>query len=121
MLAIALVVPARAALAQAPLDSIGARIDPFVARPRVIVVTDIANEPDDQMSLVRLLVYSNQLDIEGLVANTSTWMKHAVRPDVIRTVIDAYAEVQPNLAKHEPGFPTADALRAVVTTGQPTY
>ena len=121
MLAIALVVPARAALAQAPLDSLGARIDPFVARPRVIVVTDIANEPDDQMSLVRLLVYSNQLDIEGLVANTSTWMKHAVRPDVIRTVIDAYAEVQPNLAKHEPGFPTADALRAVVTTGQPTY
>jgi len=121
--AIALVIPARATLAQvpSPLDSIGARIDPYVARPRLIVITDIANEPDDQMSLVRLLVYSNQLDIEGLIANTSTWMKHAVRPDVIRTVIDAYAAVQPNLLKHATGFPTADALRAVVTTGQPTY
>jgi hypothetical protein len=47
------------------------------------VLTDIANEPDDQMSMVRLLVYSNQLDIEGLVATTSTWMKRTVRPDVI--------------------------------------
>ena len=119
----ALAVPTRGAPAQAssPLDSIGARIDPYVARPRLLVLTDIANEPDDQMSLVRLLVYSNQLDIEGLVATTSTWMKRAVRPDVIRAVIDAYAKVQPNLLKHEPGFPTADALRAVVTTGQPGY
>src|SRR4051812_3118691 len=48
-------------------------------------------------------------------------MKRAVRPDVIRTVLDAYARVQPNLLQHEPGFPTADALRAVVTTGQPGY
>ena len=33
------------------------------------------------------------------------------RPDVIRTVLDAYAKVQPNLLKHEPGFPEAAALR----------
>ena len=85
------------------------------------MITDIVNEPDDQMSLVRLLVYSNQLDIQGLVANTSTWMKHAVRPDVIRAVIDAYEKVQPNLLKHASGFPTADSLRRLVTTGQPTF
>jgi hypothetical protein len=114
----------RAAEAQAPppaVDSLAARVDPYVARQRVVVLTDIANEPDDQMSLVRLLVYSNQLDIEGLVATTSTWMRRAVRPDVIRMVLDAYAQVQPNLVRHQPGFPTADALRAVVTTGQPGY
>ena len=86
-----------------------------------MVLTDIANEPDDQMSLVRLLVYSNQIDIEGLVASTSTWMKRAVRPDVIRTVIDAYAPVQPNLLRHATGFPSADSLRRLVTTGQPGY
>ena len=103
------------------LDSLAARIDPYVAKQRVLVLTDIANEPDDQMSLVRFLVYLNQLDVEGLVASTSTWMKRAVRPDVIRTVIDAYAQVQPNLLLHAPGFPTADALRRVVTTGQPAY
>ena len=96
-------------------------VDPYVARPRVVVLTDIANEPDDQMSLVRFLVYSNQLDVEGLVATTSTWMKNRVRPDVILTVLDAYQEVQPNLALHAPGFPSAAALRAVVAAGQPGY
>src|SRR4029079_245580 len=90
-------------------------------RPRLLVLTDIANEPDDQMSMVRLLVYSNQYDIEGLVATTSTWMRHAGRPDVIRSVIDAYEQVQPNLLKHEPGFPDAEALRAVISSGQPSY
>ena len=55
-------------------------VDPFAARPRVVVMTDIANEPDDQMSLVRFLVYSNQFDVEGLVATTSTWMKTGPGP-----------------------------------------
>jgi len=97
------------------------RVDPYVERPRVLVLTDIANEPDDQMSLVRLLVYSNELDIEGLVATTSTWMKDRVRPDVIQTLFGAYEQVQPNLSLHAEGFPEAEALRALVTTGQPGY
>ena len=111
----------RLAAQGSPLDSLAARVDPYVARPRLIVLTDIANEPDDQMSLVRLLVYSNRVEIEGLVATTSTWMRRAVRPDVIRTVLDAYEQVQPKLLEHERGFPTAASLRAVVTTGQPGY
>jgi hypothetical protein len=96
---------------------IAERVDPWVAKPRVIVLTDIANEPDDQMSMVRLLVYSNQLDIEGLIATTSTWMRAKVRPDVINLVIDAYAQVHATLSQHAAGFPTAEALRALVTTG----
>ena len=96
-------------------------MDPFTARPRVVVMTDIANEPDDQMSLVRFLLYSNQLEVEGLVATTSTWMKNAVRPDVILSVLDAYEQVQPNLLKHASGFPAAAALREVVVSGQPGY
>ena len=97
------------------------QVDPYVARPRVVVLTDIANEPDDQMSLVRFLVYSNQLEVLGLVATTSTWMKDKLRPDVIQTVLDAYEQVQPNLLKHASGFPTAAALRSVVVSGQPGY
>ena len=82
-------------------------------KPRLLVMTDIANEPDDQMSMVRLLVYSNQFDVEGLVATTSTWMRNRVRPDVIRSVIDAYEQVQPNLLKHAAGISRrAAALRA---------
>jgi hypothetical protein len=84
-------------------------------------MTDIANEPDDQMSMVRFLLYSNGFDVEGLVATTSTWMKNAVRPDVIHQVLDAYAKVEPNLLEHAPGFPTAAALRSVVVSGQPGY
>jgi Protein of unknown function (DUF1593) len=96
-------------------------IDPFVPRPRVIVMTDIANEPDDQMSLVRFLLYSNQFDVEALVATTSTWMKDRVRPDVIHTVLDAYETVQPRLSRHAEGYPAGSALRGLVVPGQPSY
>lgn len=101
--------------------SAAARVDPHAARSRVVVMTDIANEPDDQMSLVRFLVYANQFDVEGLVATTSTWMKTRVRPDVIHQVLDAYARVHANLQAHQPGFPSADTLRSVVVSGQPGY
>lgn len=42
------------------------------ARPRVIVITDISSmqsgvlEPDDTQSLIRFLLYSNEMEIEGL-------------------------------------------------------
>jgi Protein of unknown function (DUF1593) len=97
------------------------RVDPWVARPRVVVMTDIANEPDDQMSLVRLLVYSNEVEIEGLIASTSTWMRNRVRPDVINHVLRAYASVYPTLSLHAAGFPDAKVLRALVTSGPEGY
>src|SRR4029450_9356269 len=109
------------AVAAAAAEATAPFVDPFSARTRVLVMTDIANEPDDQMSMVRFLLYSNQFDVEGLVASTSTWMKSKVRPDVIHSVLDAYDKVQPNLLKHAPGFPLAAALRAVVVPGQPGY
>lgn len=40
-------------------------------RPRDFVLTDIENEPDDAMSLVRFLTYANHFEIEGVVATTS--------------------------------------------------
>jgi hypothetical protein len=106
---------------QPAVDPLAARIDPYVDRQRVVVMTDIANEPDDQMSMVRFLVYSNQFDVEGLIATTSTWMKNKVRPDVIQMLVGAYEQVRPQLSLHEPGFPTADALKAVIAAGQPGY
>jgi hypothetical protein len=94
-----------------------ASIDAVAGKSRVFVLTDIGNEPDDQMSLVRLLLYSNELDIEGLVATTSTWKKDYGQPEYMGPVIDAYGEVQTNLARHAPGWPAADALRALVSIG----
>ena len=103
------------------VSALASRIDPYVDKQRVVVMTDIANEPDDQMSMVRFLVYSNQLEVEGLVATTSTWMKSRVRPDVLQMIVSAYGEVRPTLSQHEAGFPTAEALRAVIVPGQPGY
>ena len=103
------------------MDPVAARIDPYVERPRVVVMTDIANEPDDQMSMVRFLVYANQYDIEGLVATTSTWMKNRVRPDVLEMLVTAYEGVRPSLLRHQSGFPAADALRRLIVAGQPGY
>ncbi len=34
-------------------------------KPRVIILTDITNEPDDEESMVRFLVYSNEFDVVG--------------------------------------------------------
>jgi hypothetical protein len=110
-----------AAQSPPPFEALSQRVDPYVDKCRVVVMTDIANEPDDQMSMVRFLVYANQYDVEGLIATTSTWMRNKVRPDVIETLLGAYAQVQPSLSRHEPGFPTADALRKVVVSGQPGF
>jgi hypothetical protein len=102
-------------------DAISQRVDPHVDKQRVIVLTDIANEPDDQMSMVRFLVYSNEFDVEGLIAGTSTWQRNTVRPDVIQKVIDAYAQVRPNLEQNAPGYPDPAALREVVAAGQTAF
>ncbi|MCF8358874.1 MAG: DUF1593 domain-containing protein [Prolixibacteraceae bacterium] len=90
-------------------------------KQRVIILTDIEADPDDTQSLVRLLLYSNQIDIKGIVATTSCWMTSEIHPESIQRVIDAYSKVQPNLLKHEPGFPDAQTLSALVKQGLPNY
>ena len=88
---------------------------------RLIVLTDIEADPDDSQTLIRLLLYSNQIDIEGLVATTSVHQKSRVAPETIRKIIAAYDKVQPNLLKHEPGFPAAQELLQLVKQGLPVY
>ena len=90
-------------------------------KQRLLVLTDMEADQDDAQSLVRLLLYANEVDIEGLVASTSTHMRHEVHPETIRRILDAYAKVQPNLLKHDARYPAAAKLLALVATGQPTY
>ena len=106
-----------AALAQCGLAAVAQAAD----KPRVMVLTDIENEPDDAMSMVRFLVYANHYEIEGLAATTSTHLRNRVAPQRIRRIVEAYGKVRNNLALHEPGFPTGDALLARVSEGLPVY
>jgi hypothetical protein len=87
----------------------------------MVVLTDIEADPDDTQSLVRLLLYSNVIDIKGLVATTSVWHKNEVNPESIKKIILAYSKVQPNLSLHEEGFPRTNELMDVVKKGLPVY
>lgn len=100
----------------APLPE-GAKAD----RHRLLVLTDIEADPDDTQSLVRLLLYANEIDIEGLVATTSVHRKSDIRPGSIRTVIEKYGQVYPTLRQHAPGYPSEDDLLDRVMEGQPGY
>ena len=88
---------------------------------RVIILSDIEAEVDDTESFIRLLLYSNEIDIKGLIATTSVWKKESVAPGSIKKLILAYGKVQPNLLKHKTGFPGAAALMMMVKQGLPKY
>lgn len=90
-------------------------------KPRIIVTTDITNEPDDQQSLIRLLAYSNNFNIEGLIGSTGIWKLSDPATDVIHDCIDAYGQVRENLVLHDEGFPTAQYLHRVTKTGNRGY
>ncbi len=89
--------------------------------PRLVVLSDIGNEPDDQMSLVRLLLYANEIDIEALIATTSTWQRNKASPEIMRSVIAAYGKVRGNLLLHAQGWPSEAELDARVASGQSGY
>jgi hypothetical protein len=88
---------------------------------RLIILTDIGADPDDTQSMVRILLYSNEIDIKGFIATTSVWQKTRVQPELIKSIIQAYGIVQQNLNKHEAGFPDAETLLMKVKQGLAKY
>ncbi|MCA9125969.1 MAG: DUF1593 domain-containing protein [Planctomycetales bacterium] len=90
-------------------------------RPRLLVLTDIGGDPDDQQSLIRLMLYSNEFRIEGLIASASGTpgeLKQAVtRVDLIQQIVSAYAEVRPSLILHADRWPTANDLSDCIKAG----
>ncbi len=86
-------------------------------KTRLIVLTDMEADPDDSQSLIRLLTYANDVDIDGLIATTSMFQKNRVAPETIHKLLNAYGKVQPNLLKHTNGYPGVSALKANVKKG----
>jgi Protein of unknown function (DUF1593) len=93
----------------------------FAQKPRVFVLTDIENEPDDAMSYVRFLTYANNFDIEGIVATTSCWQRNKTAEWRLHEITEAYGKVRDNLEKHEQGFPTEQYIHSIIKKGLPVF
>lgn len=95
--------------------------DTALEKTRILILTDIENEPDDAQSLVRFLLYANQFDIEGIVATTSCWQRDKLADWRIHEIVDAYGEVQNNLEKHEKGYPESSYLKGLIKKAYPDF
>jgi len=85
-------------------------------RPRVIVSTDIGGtDYDDFQSLVHLLVYSDRIDLEGMIA--SPWGAARNRKEHLFKIIDVYARDFPNLSTYSERYPTPAQLRGISKQG----
>jgi hypothetical protein len=105
-------------LAQAQSDH---SATPASGKPRLIALTDIGNEPDDAMSMVRLLTYADEFDIEGLIATTSTHLRTTTHREMIERRVRAYGEVVANLRVHAAGYPDANQLMSRIRSGSAAY
>lgn len=110
-------------------------------KPRTIVTTD--GEIDDVDSFIRMLLYANEFQLEGLIYSSSMWhykgdgkgtlftsememtkTMYGEKTDLrwpgtewMQDLLNAYEQVQPNLELHASGFPTADHLRSLIRVG----
>ncbi len=109
------------------------------AKPRTVVTTDM--EQDDLASLIRFLLYTNEVDTEGLVYTSgrfhwagdgkgtefflpgreyttpqTSWRWTGTRT-IQDQVLKAYARVYPNLRRQDPAYPTPSELLSKVKVG----
>ena len=90
--------------------------EPPPPRPRVIVSTDIGGTDfDDFQSLVHLLLYADDLDLEGLIA--SPWGGARDRRRHLLDLVDLYARDFPRLHAHSRRYPAPEALRRLCKQG----
>src|SRR5262245_56533825 len=96
---------------------------PAADRIRLLIETDAGGDPDDEQSLVRFLLYANEWDVEGIIAN-----RPVVRPGenfnsertglgIVRRLIDAYGQCHSNLVQHDRRYPTSQFLRQRTVAG----
>lgn len=89
---------------------------------RYVVCTDMTH--DDGNSLIRLLHYANEIDIEAIIVTDQgpESLKTPGWPDIIwnkaQTIIDGYGKVEDNLRLHDPNFPTVEYIRSITKKGK---
>ena len=104
-----------------------------LTKPRVIVTADFPpldvipggaghgpaekrSDPDDVQSMVRFLLYANEFDVEGLVSSSATFANVANKTNIL-DILDLYDQIDENLRRRDPRYPTADQLRSVTWEG----
>ena len=100
-----------------------------IQKQRLLILADMGNEPDEVQQMVHMMMYSNEFDVEGLIAVSGKYLHSAHRlpertrlyPDLFHMIIDAYEKDLDNLKKHANGWPAPDYLRSIVKSGQPDY
>ncbi|AWW33330.1 hypothetical protein DN752_23740 [Echinicola strongylocentroti] len=90
-------------------------------KPRIINTTDLGADPDDEQSMVRQLICSNEFDIEGLIVSTGCWKKTQSNTKMLDKIIEAYGEVYSNLTVHAEGYPQPKYLKSISVMGQTGY
>ncbi len=89
-----------------------------ISKPRIIVTSD--GEIDDECSMVRFLLYTNEWDVVGIVTSSSQyhWLGHRwAGDDWIDPYLEAYEKVYPNLVRHSSSYPTPEYLKACTFIG----
>src|SRR3954468_24622623 len=96
---------------------------PANERLRVLIETDAGGDPDDEQSLVRFLLYSNEWDVEGIICNRATARdgenenRERTGLGIVRALIRAYGECWTNLVQHDARYPKPEALLARTVAG----
>jgi len=91
------------------------------AKPRIINTTDLGADPDDEQSMVRFLVCSNEFEVEGLIVATGCWKKSQRDTAMLDKVVEAYGKSLPNLRVHAAGYPSLEYLKSISLMGQTGY
>lgn len=92
-------------------------------RPRIIIETDAGGDPDDEQSLVRFLLYANDFEIEGIIANRPVARdRENTNPErtgyrIVRRQLRAYETCYPNLKQHDPRYPPPAHLMQQLVAG----
>ena len=95
-------------------------------KARTVITTD--GEVDDRDSVIRALLYANDMDIAGIVLTSSMYhyagdAEKGVEPfrwtgtQWLSDFLDAYGQVYDNLKAHDPDYPDPDYLKSVTYIG----
>lgn len=92
-------------------------------RLRVLIETDAGGDPDDEQSLVRFLLYTNEWDVEGIICNRPAARdRENLNPvrtglGIVQQQLLAYGDCHPNLVKHDPRYPQMGSLLQRTVSG----